>query len=104
MIRHITLTKILEGAEGNTVEKNAEIVKSGMEGLIRKIPGLVKCEVTLGFSEKQNLCIETVFEDMEKYEAYKGHPDHERMRVLIHKVTGVRHSFDCETVYDKRGR
>lgn len=96
MIRHITLMKLLDFAEGHDAQYNAQQIKSGMEALLGQIEGLVTSTVDIGFSPKFDVCVTTEFVDEAAQKVYSVHPAHQAMREYIHKVVeDNRPAFDC---------
>jgi hypothetical protein len=49
MIKHIVMWKLKETAEGNSKEKNALLIKDGLEALINEVPQIKKIEVGLAY-------------------------------------------------------
>ena len=94
MIRHIVLMKLREGASS---ERNGQLIKEGLKGLVGVVNGLVATEVLLGFSKNYDVCVISDFDSHESVAAYGPHPDHQKMREFIHKVVeDNRPAFDCE--------
>ncbi len=78
MVKHIilwTLKDELSQDEKNDVK--AEI-KSGLEGLKGKIPGLIDIEVVIDGLESSNadLMLDSTFESEDALKAYAIHPEH----------------------------
>lgn len=96
MIRHITLMKLKDFAEGHDAQYNFQQIKTGMEALVGQIDGLTASTAQLGFSSKFDVCVTTDFEDEAAQQRYGAHPAHQAMREYIHKVVeDNRPAFDC---------
>ncbi len=96
MIRHITLMKLKDQADGHDAKHNFEQIKTGMEALVGQIEGLVASTAQLGFSTKYDVCVTTDFVDEEAQRVYSAHPAHQAMRTYIHTVVeDNRPAFDC---------
>ncbi|HPJ38988.1 MAG TPA: Dabb family protein, partial [Spirochaetota bacterium] len=50
MVKHIVLWKLKEQAHGKSKKENAETIKSMLENLNGKIPGMISIEVGFDFS------------------------------------------------------
>ena len=79
MVKHIILWQL---KDEYSEEKKAEIkkgIKSGLEGLEGKIPGLKEIHViTEGLlpSSNADLMLDTLFDDAEALKGYATHPEH----------------------------
>ena len=97
MIRHITLMKLLEEAEGRGKDENFRMIKEGMESIVDKVDGLLSVTVQRGFHPKFDVCITIDCADMPSYRAFGACAEHQAMRPLIHAVVeDNRPAFDCE--------
>lgn len=101
MVKHIILWTLKEMSENEKVKVKAEI-KTSLEGLIGKIPGLLEIKViTDGRLETSNadLMLDSSFESFEALKAYAVHPDH--VKVADEKVrpfTASRSCLDFEAI------
>ena len=96
MIRHITLMKLKDFADGHDAQYNGQQIKIGMEALMGQIAGLVSSTVQIGFSKNFDVCVTTEFENEEAQQIYTVHPAHQAMRTYIHTVVeDNRPAFDC---------
>lgn len=99
MVKHIILWKI---NEEKSSEEKAEIkkgVKTGLEGLKGKIPGLIDIHVvTEGFATSNaDIMLDSSFESEEALKGYAVHPEH--VKVADNKVRpfmAVRMCMDYE--------
>ena len=76
MIKHIVMWRLRE-SDSRAVD--AETIKSLLEGLAGKIPGLLKIEVGVNFIEDANasdVVLYSEFVDRAALEAYQSHPLH----------------------------
>lgn len=76
MVKHIVMWRLRESA---SKAADAETIKSLLEGLSGKIPGLLKIEVGVNFIEDANasdVVLYSEFVDRAALEAYQGHPLH----------------------------
>lgn len=95
MVKHIVFWQLKEQAEGHSKEENARIIKEGLEGLVGKIPGLLSAEVGFALADEgYDLCLVCGFEDRAALDLYQGHPEHDRVRQYVRKVTGQRACVD----------
>lgn len=95
MVKHIILWTLKEMSENEKVKVKAEI-KTGLEGLIGKIPGLLEIKViTDGRLETSNadLMLDSSFESFEALKAYAKHPDH--VKVADEKVRPFTANRSC---------
>ena len=99
MIKHIivwTLKDELSADEKKTVKAN---IKSGLEGLAGKIPGMVEIHVrTEGLpSSNGDLLLDSTFENVESLKGYSVHPAHVAVADgAVRPYTKIRSCFDFE--------
>lgn len=81
MVKHIILWKINENL--SLEEKSAVCInaKRELEGLVGKIPGLVKMNVVITALESSNadMMLDSIFESEAALNVYRDHPDHVRV-------------------------
>lgn len=96
MVKHIILWKLKE--EYNNAEvKNG--IKTGLEGLIGKIPGLIEIKVQNKGLESSNadVMLYSVFESEEALKGYSKHPEHVAVAdTFVRPFTEVRLCLDFE--------
>ncbi|MBE6750534.1 MAG: Dabb family protein [Ruminococcaceae bacterium] len=96
MVKHIILWKLKE--EHNNAEvKNG--IKTGLEGLIGKIPGLVEIKVQNKGLESSNadVMLYSVFESEDALKGYSKHPEHVAVaNTFVRPFTEVRLCLDFE--------
>ena len=99
MVKHIivwTLKDELSADEKKTVKAN---IKSGLEGLAGKIPGMVESHVrTEGLpSSNGDLLLDSTFENVESLKGYSVHPAHVAVADgAVRPYTKIRSCFDFE--------
>lgn len=99
MVKHIivwTLKDELSTDEKKTVKAN---IKSGLEGLAGKIPGMVEIHVrTEGLpSSNGDLLLDSTFENVESLKGYSVHPAHVAVADgAVRPYTKIRSCFDFE--------
>lgn len=79
MVKHIVAWRLKEEALGNKKEQNAKLIKEKLESLAGKIPGLLKLEVGINFTEDEyasDVVLYSEFESKEALVAYQIHPMH----------------------------
>ena len=81
MVKHIILWKLndeLNEVEKESVKKNA---KTELEGLVGKVPGLIKMEIQTDrlASSNADLMLYSELEDENSLLIYKDHPEHVRV-------------------------
>lgn len=97
MIRHIVLWKLKEQTEDGTREQNAAAIKAGLEGLVGRIDGLIKAEVTASIAPGgYDLCLYSELRDAEALVFYRNHPLHKEVQALVHRSMTERVAFDGE--------
>ena len=90
MVKHIVVYTLKEG-----VDKDAavEIVRSNLEPLVGKIPGLLKMEVRRCFAGS-DYALYSEFEKPEDVAAYRAHPLHQEAKSHFHHFLDTRVSAD----------
>ena len=75
MVKHIILWKLKDEHNNYDVKQG---IKSGLEGLLGKIPGLVEITVQIDSLESSNadVMLYSVFEDEDSLKGYGVHPEH----------------------------
>jgi hypothetical protein len=100
MIRHIVGWTLKEQAEGASRADNAKKMKSLLESLNGKIPGMHLLEVGIDFSRTEvsfDVVLYSEFASREALDAYQNHPDHVVVKDFIAKVRADRRLADYET-------
>lgn len=99
MVKHVILWKLKEEYSAEEKETIKEGIKSGLENLKGKIPGLVEIHVQTDALSSSNtdLMLDSTFENEEALKGYSIHPEH--VKVADSKVrpyTQVRSCLDYE--------
>ena len=76
MVKHIILWKLKSDLEDKEAVKAG--IKAGLEGLLRKVPGLVSVRVQTErlASSNADLMLDTTFTDEDALKGYAVHPAH----------------------------
>lgn len=99
MIKHIVMWKLLDTAEGNSKAENARLAKVQLEALNGKVPGLLKLEVGVDFSDSDtsmDLILYSEFEDRAALERYQQHPEHVAVFPFMKAIRSERRVVDYE--------
>ena len=99
MIKHVLLLRVKEGVEGRTKAESIAQAKTLIEGMNGKIPGLIKVEVGVDFSEgpdSADMTLYSEFESREALEVYAGHPEHKAVLPFIKSIISERRLIDYE--------
>ena len=72
MVKHIVMYTLKEGVDKPSA---VELIRSQLEPLVGKIPGLLHLEVRQSFSG-MDYALYSEFESREALKAYRGHPLH----------------------------
>ena len=95
MVKHYVMWKIVD-KDGKSAAENVAEIKAGLEALVGVIPGLLKAEVSLGYSEAYNAMLYSEFESKEALADYRVHPAHKAVQKIVHNAMEQRASFDVE--------
>jgi heme-degrading monooxygenase HmoA len=97
MIKHVVLWKLKDFAEGADKQQNALKVKSMLEEMRGKIPGMLKLEVGLNFETSDtasDILLYTEFESRDALDKYQDHPEHMKAKNFIPLVRSERRVVD----------
>lgn len=80
MVKHIILWKLKE-MPAEKKKKQVMLVKSGLEALVDKIPGMVDIHVRIEKLPTSNadMMLDCTFESIEALATYSANPDHNRV-------------------------
>ncbi|MBS4095236.1 MAG: Dabb family protein [Sulfuricella sp.] len=98
MIRHIVLWR-LNGDTPEHKEQSARAIKTALEALNGKIPGLLRLEVGLDFSrgaDSADIALYSEFESRAALHAYHDHPEHLKVVPLVKSARCERRIIDFE--------
>jgi thiol peroxidase len=98
MMKHIVAWKLKNEAQGNNKETNACLIKEKLEGLVGKIPGLLKAKVvkTASNCKDFDLALISKLESAEALAAYQANPLHEEAASFVRSVVEARACIDYE--------
>jgi len=97
MIKHIVLWRLDETAGDKA--GNALKLKQLLEGLNGRIPGLLRLEVGIDFSqegESSDVVLYSEFESRQALDAYQAHPAHAEVVPFVKSVRAERRVVDYE--------
>lgn len=96
MIRHIVFWRL----KGDTPEEKTGLasgIKTALEALNGKIPGMIRLEVGFDFSqtdESSDIVLYSEFESREALDAYQVHPEHLKVMPLVKAARTERRTVD----------
>ena len=96
MVKHIILWKLKDEHNNDTVRQG---IKTGLEGLMGVIPGLVEISVQIEKlpSSTVDVMLYSVFESAEALAGYSKHPEHVKVAdTFVRPYTAVRSCIDFE--------
>jgi hypothetical protein len=99
MIKHIVFWKFHDTAAGRTKEENLELAKHMMEGMVGKVPGIVKLEVGLHKDPAEHngdLALYSEFNSWKDLDVYRVHPEHEKVKDFLADVRYEVRAVDYE--------
>jgi hypothetical protein len=99
MIKHIVCWKLLNRTTPLEENRDALMIKTALEDLRGKIPGLLHLELGLDFSGKDSagdIVLYTEFESREALRAYQEHPAHVQVGKIVRPRTCERRMIDYE--------
>ncbi len=99
MVKHIVAWRLKEKAQGNSKEENARLIKEKLENLVGQIPGLLKLEVGINFTQDEcasDVVLYSEFESKEALEAYQVHPVHKEAARFVLECRTERRVADYE--------
>lgn len=92
MVRHIVLWNLADKAHA---AQNAAIMKEKLEALVGVVPGLLRAEVSAGFSGF-DVSLVCEFASREALAVYADHPAHCKVKEFVHSVICERVFCDSE--------
>jgi heme-degrading monooxygenase HmoA len=99
MIKHIVMWKLKSQVEESDRAANAQMVKQKLESLNGQIPGLIKIEVGIDFSQTDasfDVVLYSEFDSREALAAYHHHPLHLAVAPFIGAVREQRVLVDYD--------
>lgn len=89
MIKHIVMIRLKEAGSPEAKMENTMKLKAAIDGLMGKIPELKSMEVGLNLNTKAvayDLVLTSVFDSMESLDAYRVHPEHQKVLELLYEL------------------
>lgn len=100
MIKHIVIWKLKDKTLPLSECADALAIKEALEGLVGKIPGLLKAEVGFDYRAKESsgdIVLYSEFSTKEDLEIYQNHPEHVRVgREIVRPRTFDRKMIDYQ--------
>lgn len=99
MIKHIVSWKLLNRSQPIEENVDAMMIKTALEDLRGKIPGLLHLEVGFDFSNKDSagdIVLYSEFASREALRAYQEHPAHVAVGKIVRPRTCERRMIDYE--------
>ncbi len=98
MVKHIVLWKLKDAQRANAAGVAASL-RSWFKSLIGVVDGLTAIEVGVNYkSGDYDLCLIADFRSREAEAAYQTHPEHLKIKELVHQVISGRSAFDYEYI------
>ncbi len=96
MVRHIVLWKLKDAETANAAGHGASL-RSRFKSLIGVVDGLKAIEVGVNYKAGDyDLCLVADFTDKQAEEAYQQHPEHLKIKQIVHSLVKARTAFDYE--------
>ncbi len=98
MIKHVVLWR-MRGTSAEERREHAEKVKSALQALLGKIPGMASLEVGFGAGGDEQLadvCLISTHDDWDALKAYQVHPAHVEAARVIAEARIERRVLDFE--------
>lgn len=99
MVRHVILWKLKEELSGEDKTKVMKGIKENLEGLVGKVPGLIRVSVIITPLDSSNadVMLDSVLESEEALKGYQTHPEHVAVaNTYVRPYTEVRMCIDYE--------
>lgn len=98
MVKHIIIWTLKKDFSDAEKREAAQKIKSGLEGLSGKIPGMteVKVNIDLLTSSSGDVMLDTTFVDEDALKAYQVNPDHLAVAAYVRSVVSDRKCVDFE--------
>ncbi len=99
MVRHVILWKLKESLSEEEKRKVSADMKTNLEDLVGKVPGLISLEVGITplASSNADVMLDSVLESEEALKGYAVHPDHVHVAdTYVRPYTEIRMCLDYE--------
>jgi hypothetical protein len=97
MVKHIVLWKHADQFSEEEKKSNAATIKSSLEALKDKVPGVVSIKVitqTLPSGSDADIILDSSFESEEALNNYQVHPEHVKAATFVRSVVKDRKCID----------
>lgn len=101
MVKHVILWKLKEGLTSEEKVKISQDIKTNLEALVGKVPGLLSLQINTNplASSNADVMLDSVLENEEALKGYQTHPDHvAAANGYVRPYTEVRLCMDYETL------
>ncbi len=96
MVKHIVLWKLKQTESANAVGIAASL-RSRFKSLVGVVEGLTDIDLGVNYNGGDyNLCLVADFTDKAAQAAYQTHPEHLKIKALVHEAVTDRIAFDYE--------
>ena len=99
MVKHIILWKLKEELQGEEKEQIKNNMKTHLEALVGKVPGLISMQIVIDGLESSNadVMLDSTLEDEAALKGYAVHPEHVAAAdTYVRPFTAVRTCMDYE--------
>ncbi len=98
MVKHIIIWTLKTEYSDSEKRAAAEKIKSGLEGLAGRIPGMTDVKVNIDMLPSSNgdVMLDTTFTDEAALKAYQFNPDHVAVATYVRSVVCDRKCVDFE--------
>lgn len=99
MVRHIILWQLKEELKGEEKEQIKNNMKTHLEALVGKVPGLINMQIVINGLESANadVMLDSTLEDEAALKGYAVHPEHVAVAdTYVRPFTAVRTCMDYE--------
>lgn len=99
MTKHIVMFKFRDDVAAEVRQSAREAFKKGIEALPATIPFIrnVKVGFNINEAEKWDICLDSLFDNLDDVKAYSIHPAHKAVASELMKHIGERACVDFET-------
>lgn len=98
LVKHIVLWKLKEAQRSNAAGTAAGL-RSRFKSLLGVVEGLTAIDVGVNYNGGEyDMCLIADFTDKAAQEAYQTHPEHLKIKKLVHEVVCARTAFDYEYI------
>lgn len=99
MVKHIILWRLKDELKGEEKEQIMKNMKTHLESLVGKVPGLVSMQIVIDGLESSNadVMLDSTLEDATALKGYAVHPEHVAVAdTYVRPFTAVRICMDYE--------